>query len=60
MRGTERQKHKQRKKPVPHGGHGAGLNPKTLGSCPEPKADQPVSHPGIPSIIFKMGFNFLC
>ena len=26
-----------------------GLNPGTLGSCPEPKADaQPLSHPGVP------------
>ena len=27
----------------------AGLDPRTLGSCPEPKADaQPLSHPGAP------------
>ena len=27
----------------------AGLNPRTPGSCPEPKADaQPLSHPGVP------------
>ena len=27
-----------------------GLNPITLGSCPEPKADaQPLCHPGAPS-----------
>ena len=30
----------------------AGLNPGTLGSCPEPKADtEPLSHPGIPELI---------
>ena len=27
-----------------------GLNPRTPGSCPEPKADaQPLNHPGIPA-----------
>ena len=30
-----------------------GLEPRTLGACPEPKADaQPLSHPGIPKTIF--------
>ena len=30
----------------------AGLDPRTLGSCPEPKADtQPLSHPGAPQMI---------
>ena len=36
---TERQRHKQRKKQAPHRESDAGLNPKTLGSWPEPKAD---------------------
>ena len=32
----------------------AGLNPRTPGSCPEPKADtQPLSHPGVPKVHFK-------
>ena len=31
----------------------AGLNPRTLGSCPEAKADaQPLSHPGVPPMNF--------
>ena len=31
-----------------------GLNPRTLGSHPEPKADaQSVSHPGVPDLDFK-------
>ena len=31
----------------------AGFEPRTPGSCPEPKADaQPQSHPGIPGPIF--------
>ena len=30
-----------------------GLDPGTLGSCPEPKADaQPLSPPGVPKVIF--------
>ena len=30
-----------------------GLDPRTPGSCPEPKADpQPLSHPGLPRLIF--------
>ena len=32
-----------------------GLDPTTLGSCPEPKADaQPLCHPGAHSEIFKI------
>ena len=31
----------------------AGLDPRTPGSHPEPKADaQPLSHPGVPNILF--------
>ena len=34
----------------------AGLDPRTLGSCPEPKADtQPLSHPGAPEVIQFLG-----
>ena len=36
---------------LPWGEPDAGLDPRTLGSHPEPKADaQPLSHPGIPTI----------
>ena len=47
MRGTERQRHRQREKQsLPPD---AELDPKTPGSQPEPKADaQPLSHSGAP------------
>ncbi|XP_077705397.1 disintegrin and metalloproteinase domain-containing protein 18-like isoform X8 [Canis aureus] len=46
---TERQRHRQRKKQSPCREPAVGLNPRTQGSCPEPKAEaQPLSHPGIP------------
>ena len=49
MRNTERQRHKQREKQAPCGQPDVGLDPRTLGSHPEPKADsQPLSHPGAP------------
>ena len=51
MRDTdrERQKHKQREKQAPCRKPNAGLDPRTLESCPEPKADtELLSHPGIP------------
>ena len=49
MRGTERQKHRQREKQAPQGEPDVGLNLRTRRSLPEPKADsQPLSHPGIP------------
>ena len=53
MRDThrERQRHRQREKQAPHEKPDAGLNPRTLGSRPEPKADaQPLSHPGAPQL----------
>ena len=28
-----------------------GLDSRTLGSCPEPKAVQPLDHPGIPIVL---------
>ena len=46
MRDTERerQRHGQREKQSPCRKPDAGLDPRTLGSCPEPKADaQPLS-----------------
>ena len=48
QRERQRQRHRQRKKQAPCRKPGAGLDPRTPGSCPEPKADtQPPSHPGI-------------
>ena len=46
MRDTERQRHRQGEKQASCGEPDAGLDPRTPGSCPEPKADdQPLSHP---------------
>ena len=51
MRDTERQRPRQREKQSPCGETNVGLDPKTLGSCPELEADaQPLSNPGIPSV----------
>ena len=53
MRATERERqiHRQRDKQALCGEPDVGLDPKTLGSQPEPKADaQPLSHPGVPTI----------
>ena len=51
-----RQRHRQREKQAPCGAPDAGLDPSTLASYPEPKADaQPLSHPGAPkNTIFKL------
>ena len=54
MRDTEkeRQRHRQREKQTPRWVPDMGLDPKTPGSRPEPKADaQPLSHPGILQIV---------
>ena len=49
----ERQRHRQREKQVPCRKLNVGLDPGILGSRPEPKADaQPLSHPGVPKILF--------
>ena len=51
MRDTEREagRHRQREKQAPAGDHDVRLDPRTVGSCPEPKADaQPLSHPSVP------------
>ena len=43
----ERQRHRQREKQAPSGEPDVGLDSRTPGSQPEPKADaQPLSHPG--------------
>ena len=48
-RGRERQRHRLREKQAPCGEPDVGLDSRTLGSCPEPKADtQPLNHPGAP------------
>ena len=51
MRETERcrQRPRQREKQAPCGEPEVGLDPRTPGSRPGPKADaQPLSHPGVP------------
>ena len=54
-RERERQRHRQRENQDPHREPDVGLDPRTPGSWPEPKADaQPLSHPGAPQ------FAFLC
>ena len=48
MKDRERQTHRQREKQAPNGEPDVGLNPKTPGSQPEPKADaQPLSYLGV-------------
>ena len=52
MRDTERQRHRQRRSRLPMETEpDVGLNSRTPGSRPEPKADNlPLSHPGAPSL----------
>ena len=46
---TQRQRHRQREKQGPSGEPDVGLDPRTLGSHLEPKADtQSLSHPSVP------------
>ena len=54
-RHTERQRHRQKEKQAPCREPDVGLDPRSLGPHPGPKADaQPLSHPGIPrSQVFK-------
>ena len=62
-REKERQRHGQREKPAPCKEPNAGLDPGTLGSHPEPKADaQPLSHPGVPILVtfIKVGKFSIC
>ena len=57
MRDRERERHRQREKQAPCREPDVGLDPRTLGSCPEPKVDaQPLSHPGAPLICFLFPF----
>ena len=54
MRDRERLRHRQREKQAPCEDPAAGLNPRTPGSWPEPKADtQLLSHTGTPELEFK-------
>ena len=47
----ERQRHRQGEKQTPCREPDVGLDPRTLGSHPEPKADvQLLNHPGIPQL----------
>ena len=57
----ERQRYRQREKQAPYREPVVRLNPRTLGSWPELKADaQPLSHPGaLALLIFKFWFEFL-
>ena len=62
MRDTEREKvrqrHRQREKQAPWREPDAGLDPRTPGSHPEPKADaRPLSHPGVPGSVPKSWFG---
>ena len=52
MRHRERQRHRQKEKQAPCRKPDAGLDPRTPGLQPEPKADiPPQSHPGVPGEI---------
>ena len=53
MRHTERQRHRQREKQAPYGEPDTGLDTRTRGLLPEPKADtQQLSHPGASKFYF--------
>ena len=55
-RERERQRHRQREKQAPCREPDVGLDPRSPGSCPGPKAGaKPLRHPGIP----KRHFNKL-
>ena len=57
----ERQRHRQREKLAIPREPDVGLNPGTLGSRPEPKADaQPLSHPGVPKHLYLEWSCFFC
>ena len=50
----KRQRHREEEEQVPCREPDAELDPRTPGSCPEPKADaQLLSHPGIPEKLYK-------
>lgn len=52
QRERERERHRQKEKQAPYRKPDVGLNPRTPGSCPGPKAGAKLlSHPGIPQFI---------
>ena len=58
MRDRERQRHRQREKQAPREEPDVGLDPRTPGSQPEPKADaQLLSHPGARQGVSKTSKN---
>ena len=61
MRDTERQRHTGRGRSRLPTESDVGLDPGTLGSLPEPRADaQPLSHPGVPlSFNLKYQYEFI-
>ena len=47
------QRHRHREKQIPYGEADVGLDPRTLGSCPEPKADaEPLIHSDITQLCY--------
>ena len=61
MRNThrERQRHRQREKLAPCRELDVGLDPRTLGSRTQPKADiQSLSHPDVPVVMFLLFLVF--
>ena len=63
MRDTERERQRRRlrEKQAPSGEPDVGLDPRTPGSRPEPKAyAQPLSHPGAPiSLVFNVIIQYI-
>ena len=59
MKDTEKEPETlQKEKQTPQGEPNEGLDPRTLGSCPESKADaQPLSHPGVPKVLIIKKFS---
>ena len=59
MRDTEREAETRAEGEAgPRGEPDVGLDPRTPGSCPEPKADaQPLSHPGVSELYFIIFFS---
>ena len=58
LRERKRQRNRQREKQDPRREPDAELDPGTTRSCPEPKADaQPLSHPGVPAVMFLLALN---
>ena len=54
-RERKRQRHRRREKQDPCREPDVGLDPRTPGSCPGPKAGaKPLSHPGIPKWIISI------